>query len=165
MGIKYKHTRYIEQAREARGPRIDPAPPRLRVNPRNRLLIIYSGILLFCAFVLVGQLYQRASKAWHPQQARCEAVLTRLNPETWQATLQVALPEGGTLELPAQLSAEHQALREGQRVGALLQRSNDTWRVADVSRFALSAKPAIDSSEASPVPRRDAAAQPEASDS
>ena len=159
MGTKYRHTRHIEKAREAHGARIDPSPPRLSLGHRQRLLIIYGGILLFCAFLLVGQLYLRIQERAGTALLRGPAEILRIEsaPGGGRALLRPLGPEGGGQEIWADLTPEHAALREGQRVGVLFRWQQGALSVAEVGRVALPDNAAIDS------PARETRPNPEAS--
>ena len=115
------------------------------MTPRVRLLVIYSGILLFCAFVLVGQLYVDLQPEPSLPLIRAIATLetTDNSGGNLRGALRFALPNGTTPLVWADLSEEHAQLETGQQVGALLRWSDAEFEVLEVARFALAADPAI----------------------
>lgn len=147
MGTKYQHTRHLDAAREARGTRFDPDPPRGTMNHRQRLILIYGGIILFCTFLLVGELYLRVQERAQSATLRSEAVILRIEstPEGTRALIRPTLTEGNGREFWAALTPDHANLREGQRVGVMFLWQKGELSVADVSRVALPDNAGLDS--------------------
>jgi len=158
VGTKYQHTRHLDAAREARGTRFDSDPPRGTMNHRQRLILIYGGIILFCTFVLVGEMYLRIQERAQSVTLRSEAVILRIETtaEGTRALIRPTLTEGNGREFWAGLTPDHAALREGQRVGVMFRWEKGALSVADVSRVALPDDTGLDSTTRETPPNPEA---------
>ena len=140
MGIKYGRERLLDQRQSARLVRPPLQPPKLRMSPKKRLLIIYSGILLFCAFIMIGEMYLRLNKSTSSAPLlRGVAVLESIDTESGvpTAVLRVELEDGNIYSVATTLEESHQALRPGQQVGVLARWVDDAPLVVEVSATPL----------------------------
>lgn len=137
MGTKYGRTRLVDEARESRLVRREFLPPKLRLGPRQRLLMIYSGILLFCAFALIGELYLRMQRPAEPSIMRGLARLDTIEggPRATRATLTLPMADGTEHQVTASLTDAHQNLQTGQWVGVLYRMEGTAPAILEVGQF------------------------------
>jgi len=136
MGIKYGRTRLLDQGRAARLVKPPVQPPKMRMGTRQRLLVIYSGILLFCAFALIGEMYLKLERPGAPALlirgvALVDAIETHGEGRT--AALRLEFDNGSAHIVTVPLDATHASLRPGQHVGVLARWEQGTPRVVEVS--------------------------------
>ena len=143
MGIKYQRREGLREAVAARQTPYKSLERKPRLTPRGRLLIIYSGILLFCAFILVGEMYQRGVRARRDTPITVRGVVSAIETEGANegalARIDLVSPVGGMNQVTATLTETHAgSLKPGDPVAVLLRPSGDKPpQVLEVSRFAL----------------------------
>lgn len=143
MGIKYQRRDGLREAVAARQTPYQSLERKPRLTQRGRLLIIYSGILLFCAFILVGEMYQRSVRARRDAPMTVRGIISSVDAaDTTDETvvrIDLVQPVGGMNQVTTTLTEEHAGgLKQGDTVAVLLRPSGDKPpQVLEVSRFAL----------------------------
>lgn len=145
MAIKYKKSHGLRDAITERHAPFHALAPKPRVTQRTRLIMIYVGILFFCAFLLIGELFMRSQRAAHdaPRQARGTVSAITL-PDTpgdnGSMVIELDLGASGIQSIAADLPESHlRNLRQGDTVAVVYQKDaeSNTLKALDVSLFAL----------------------------
>lgn len=143
MGIKYQRREGLREAVAARQTPYKSLERKPRLTPRGRLLIIYSGILLFCAFILVGEMYQRGVRARRDAPVVVRGIVSAIETEVANngalARIDLVSPVSGMNHVTTTFTKAHaDSLKPGDHVAVLMRPAGGKApQVLEVSRFAL----------------------------